>query len=66
MSAAKQLRQKADECLRLANESPYHFVREALTELAAALMREADELEDCTNPSETGSVDAEHESKRGN
>ena len=37
-------RQRAEDCLKLAEECPEPYVREALRELATDFMREADEL----------------------
>jgi hypothetical protein len=37
-------RRRAEDCLKLANECPEPYVREALQELATDFMREAEEL----------------------
>ena len=45
MATSKEYRQRADECLQLANEATEVYVRVALAELAAEFQKTAEEME---------------------
>jgi hypothetical protein len=49
MDTAREYRQRAVTCLRLANESSDAYVRVALTELASELSSMADSVETCSS-----------------
>jgi hypothetical protein len=53
MSSAKEYRQRAEECLQLANEAAEIYVKVALTELAAEFQKTADSLDPDGNPAGT-------------
>ena len=49
MTTSKEYRQRAEECLQLANEAREIYVRVALTELAGEFQKTADEMESGLN-----------------